>query len=72
MLFFIFIQILIEHYASIIGDPDQMPLSAAFGLGLHYLPTSNKNDARLILEKVTSNRLEKSVIEPPTPGLQRG
>ena len=46
-----------------IGDRDQMRHSAASGLGLHYLPTSNKKDARLILEKVTSNRLEKSVKE---------
>ena len=46
-----------------IGDRDQMRHSAASGLDLHYLPTSNKKDARLILEKVTSNRLEKSVKE---------
>ena len=50
MVFFIFIQILIEHSASNSGDPDQMLHCAAFGLGLHYmyLPTSHKKDARLV------------------------
>ena len=28
-------------------DPDQMLRSRASGLGLHYLPTSHKKDARL-------------------------
>ena len=45
--FSFFIQILIEHSANS-GDPDQMPHSAASGLGLHYLSTSHKKDARLI------------------------
>ena len=38
MVFFIFNQIFIENSAS--GDPDQTAHSAASGLGLHYLPTS--------------------------------
>ena len=46
MVFFIFIQILIEQAK--IEDPDQTLHSAVSGLGLHYLPTSHKKDARLI------------------------
>ena len=30
------------------GDPDQTPHSVASDLGLHYLPMSNKKDARHI------------------------
>ena len=30
------------------GDPDQTPQSVASDLGLHYLPMSNKKDARHI------------------------
>ena len=30
------------------ADPDQIPGSAASGLGLHYLPMSHKKYARLI------------------------
>ena len=48
MVFFIFIQILRDILQANSGDPDQMPHSAASGLGLHYLPTSHKKDARLI------------------------
>ena len=48
MLFFIFIQILIEHSASKQWNPDQTKHSVASGLGLHYLPTSHKKDPGLI------------------------
>ena len=33
------------------GDPDQMPHFVASDLGLHYLPISNKKDARHIWVK---------------------
>ena len=33
------------------GEPGQTPISVASGLGLHYLPTSHKKDARLIWVK---------------------
>ena len=46
MVFFIFIQIVIES-----GDPDQTPRSAASDLGLHYLPMSHKKDARIVWVK---------------------
>ena len=58
--FFIFIQILIENYASKqwrprseakSADPDQMPHSLASDLGLHYLPMSHKKDAKHIWVK---------------------
>ena len=45
MVFFIFIQILIEHSAS--GDNDQKPWSAASDLDLHCSPMSHKKDTRL-------------------------
>ena len=32
-------------------DPDQMPRSAAYDLGLHCLPASHLRDARLIWVK---------------------
>ena len=49
MVFFIFIQVLIENYASKnSGDPDQTPHSVAPDLGLHFLPMSHKKDARHI------------------------
>ena len=51
MVFFIFMQILNILQANS-GDPDQMPLSGASGLGLHYLPSSHKKDARLIWVKM--------------------
>ena len=44
--YFIFIQILIEKYASKQYDPDQTPHFVASDLGLHYLPMSHKKDAR--------------------------
>ena len=48
LVFFIFIQILIEYSANKQWRPDQMPRSLACDLGLHYLPMSHKKDARLI------------------------
>ena len=51
MVFFIFIQILIEHTfckQTVETLHDQSLHSAASALGLHYLPTSHKKDARLI------------------------
>ena len=53
MVFFIFIQILIETYASKQWRPlsDTM-LDAASDLGLHYLPMSQKKDARHIWFKM--------------------
>ena len=49
MVFFIFIQILIEHSAlANSGDPDQTSLYVASDLGLYCLPMSHKKDARLI------------------------
>ena len=50
MVFFIFIQVLIEMQANS-GDPDQTPHSVASDLGLHYLPMSHKKDARHIWVK---------------------
>ena len=40
MVFFIFIQILIEHSVANSGDPDQALHSAVSDLGLHCLPMS--------------------------------
>ena len=34
------------------GDPDQTPHSVVSDLGLHYLPMSNKKDARHIWVKM--------------------
>ena len=51
MVFFIFIQVLIENYASKSGDPDQTPHSVASDLGLCYLPMSHIKDARHIWVK---------------------
>ena len=51
VVFFIFIQILIEHSVLNNGeysDPDQMPHSVESDLGLHCLLMSNKKDARLM------------------------
>ena len=45
MINFIFKLILIEH--SVGEDPEQMPHSAAYDLGLHCLHVSHKMDARL-------------------------
>ena len=42
MVFFIFIQVLIENLQAKSGDPDQTPHSVASDLGLHYLPMSHK------------------------------
>ena len=55
MVFFTYIEILIEHTVSNSEDPDQIPHSAASDLGLHYLPMSHKKDARLIWVKITSS-----------------
>ena len=49
VVFFIFIQIIIEHSANKQWRPDQMSLYVASNLGLHYLPMSLKKDASLIL-----------------------
>ena len=49
MVFFNFIQILIEHSEANSGDPDQTPHYAASDLGLHCLPMSHITDARLTL-----------------------
>ena len=51
MVFFIFIQILIEKADTNSGEPDQTPQNAASDLGLHCLQTSHKKDARLIWVK---------------------
>ena len=51
MVFFIFIQVLIENYASKSGGPDQTPHSVASDLGLCYLPMSHIKDARHIWVK---------------------
>ena len=48
MVFFIFIQALIESMQASSGDPDQTPHFVASDLGLHYLPISHKKDARHI------------------------
>ena len=48
MVFFIFIHVLIENYASRQWRPNQTPHSVASDLGLHYLPMSHKMDARHI------------------------
>ena len=48
MVFFIFIQILIEHSVSNSGVPDQTPRTGASDLDLCCLPMSHKKDARLI------------------------
>ena len=45
MVFFIFIQVLIENYAENSGDPDQTSHSVASDLGQHYLPISHKKEA---------------------------
>ena len=51
MVFFIFIQILIEHSVSYNCDPDQTPHFAASDLVLHCLSMPLKKDARLIWVK---------------------
>ena len=52
MVFFIFIQVLIENYASKQWRPDQTPHSvASCDLGLRYLPMSHIKDARHIRVK---------------------
>ena len=43
------------------GDPDWMAYSAASGLGLHCLPTSNKKDSSRIWVKVS---LITNIIDP--------
>ena len=47
MVFFIFIQILIERSVNN-GDPDHTPHSVASDLGLHCLTMSHEKDARFI------------------------
>ena len=52
MVIFIFIQVLIENYASKhSGDPDQTPYSVVSDLALHCLPMSHKKRARHIWVK---------------------
>ena len=51
MVFFIFI---VQANS---GDPDKMPHSVASDLDLHYLPMSNKKDARYMLYCLISFRL---------------
>ena len=48
MVFFIFMQILIEHSVGKQWRPGQTQRAAASDLGLHGLPMSDKKDARLI------------------------
>ena len=48
MVFSIFIQVLIENYASKQWRHNQTPHSVASDLGLHYLSMSHKKDARHI------------------------
>ena len=43
MVFFIFIQTLIETFLANSGDPDQTPRFVATDQGLHCLPMSYKN-----------------------------
>ena len=54
MVFFIFIQVLIEIMQANSADPDQTPHSVASDLGLHYLSIamSHKKDARHIWVKM--------------------
>ena len=47
VIFFIFIQIKIQHFSSKQWRPDQIQRSVASDLGLHCLPMSHKKDARL-------------------------
>ena len=51
VVFYIFIQISIEHSVSNSGDPDQTSHSVASDLGLHCLPMFHEKDARLIWVK---------------------
>ena len=51
MVFFIFIQVLIEIMQANSGDPDQTPHSVASDLSLRYLPMSHIKDARHIWVK---------------------
>ena len=57
---FQFISILIELFASNSGDPDQTPRFSASGLGLHYLTTSHKKDARRIWVKLVAIKCSTS------------
>ena len=50
-----YFQILIEILQANSGNPDQMLSSAESDLGLHYLTTSNKKDARLIWVEMNVN-----------------
>ena len=58
MVFFIYIQILIEHSVSNSGDPDQTPLYVASDMGLRCLLMSHKKDARLIWVKQSRSCFE--------------
>ena len=51
MVFFVFIQVLIEIMQANSGDPDQTPHYVASDLGLRYLPMSHIKDARHIWVK---------------------
>ena len=58
VVFFIFIQILIEHSASNFansGDPGQVSGSAACDLGLHCCPTKRTDDHYLLLDQASQN-----------------
>ena len=55
VVYFIFIQVLIEHSSSEQWRPDQMPHS---GLGLHYLSMSHKKDARLIWVNIRKRKTD--------------
>ena len=63
MVFFIFIQILIEH--SVSEYADKMTHYAVSDLGLQCLPMSHKEDARLICAKKGKKRTKVIyIIEP--------
>ena len=66
MVYFIFIQILIENLQANTGNPDQMPRSVASGLHLHCSPMSHKWEAMPIWAKclllAPINALDSAVI----------
>ena len=51
VVFYIFLQLLIERLYANSRDPYETPLSAASDLGLRCLPMSHKKDARLVWVK---------------------
>ena len=61
MIFFIFIQILIEYILQANGgDPDHTPHSDTSGQVPHYLPISHKKDAWLIWVNVFKINVSKN------------